>query len=154
MIETRYIDPIIESLLYCRRDKGLEVFAFVIMPNHMHMIAAAGEQLHPVIRDFKRFTSRTIHDRLKQDGRTTILNWLGRATQPARRARHELGLWQSGFHPQALYSRKVFEQKLRYLHDNPVRKGLVSRADDWWYSSAAVYCGCDDVCMDIDSLEL
>lgn len=50
------------------------------MPNHLPLIASAAEQLHAVMRDFKRFTSRTIHDRLEQDGRTTILEWLQRST--------------------------------------------------------------------------
>ena len=74
------------------------------MPNHMHLIASAGEDLHPVMRDFKRFTSRVIHDRLKEDGRATILEWLQRATERARRERGELGLWQAGFHPQQISS--------------------------------------------------
>ncbi len=153
LIEARYIDPIIESLRFCREHKRLELFAFVVMPNHVHLIAAAGEHLHPVIRDFKRFTSRMIHDWLREDGCGTYLGWLEAATQCARRQRGELGLWQDGFHPQALYSRNVFEQKLNYLHENPVRKGLVHRPEDWWYSSAPFYDGRNDVCMEVDLLD-
>jgi putative transposase len=154
LIEARYIDPIVESLRFCRKDKGLQLFAFVVMPNHVHLIAAAGEQLHSMMRDFKRFTSRSIHDRLKADGRETILNWLERAVQRARRQRGEFGLWQDGFRPEALYSTAVFQQKLDYLHQNPVRKGLVQRPEDWWYSSAAFYEGRPEVCMEVDLLEL
>ena len=185
LIEARAIDPIVESLRFCRQHKGLELFAFVVMPNHVHLITAASgrrgarrdsrtsnkdsrtsnkdsrtselgaasDPLHTVMRDFKRFTSRAIHDRLKQDGRITSLGWLETATQRARRQHGELGLWQDGFHPQALFSRDVFEQKLNYLHENPVRKGLVRRPDDWWYSSAAFYSGRKDVCMEVDLLE-
>ena len=153
LIEARYIDPIIESLRFCRQRKDLVLFAFVVMPNHIHLVAAAGEHLHPVMRDFKRFTSRTIHDRLKHDGRGTYLGWLEGATQHARRQRGELGLWQDGFHPQALYSRAVFEQKLNYLHENPVRKGLVRHSCDWWYSSASFYDGREDVCMEVDVIK-
>lgn len=85
-IDARYTDPVIESLCYCRRRKGLSVFGFVIMPNHMHMVAGAPD-LPAVVRDFKRFTSRTIRDRLKADGRTTIFRWLEWATEKARRER-------------------------------------------------------------------
>ncbi len=152
LIESRYIDPIIDSLRFCRANKGLKLLAFVIMPNHAHWIAAADE-LHAVMRDLKRFTSRTIHDRLKEDARATPLHWLQVATEAARQRRDELGLWQPGFHPQAIATRRVFEQKLRYLHENPVRKGLVRRADDWWYSSAANYVGRTDVCIEVDPLE-
>ena len=154
LIEARCIDPIIESLSFCRQTKSLQPFAFVVMPNHLHLIAAAGEQLQTVMRDFKRFTSRTIHDRLKADGRSTVLHWLSHATQAARRARGELGLWADGFHPQAIELRHVFQQKLEYLHTNPVRKGLVQCPEDWWYSSARWYAGRKPVCLQMDELEI
>ena len=154
LIESRYIDPIIDSLRFCRANKGLKLYAFVIMPNHLHLICSVGEQLHTVMRDFKRFTSRQIHDRLKEDSRTTILEWLRFATQRARRASDELGLWDEGFHPKAIASSDVFQQKLDYLHANPCRKGLVERPERWWYSSAAFYAGESAYCMEVDHLEL
>ncbi len=150
LIASRYIDPIIESLSFSRQNKGLHIFGFVIMPNHLHLICYAGECLHTIMRDFKRFTSRALHDRLKEDGRQSILHWLKSATQQARRSRGESGLWQDGFHPQAVSSREVFAQKLNYLHENPVRKGLVRRPEHWWYSSASCYCGREDVCLEVD----
>jgi REP element-mobilizing transposase RayT len=153
LIEARYIDPIVESLNYCRTQRGLQLFAFVVMPNHLHLIAAARDDLNMVIRDFKRFTSRMIHDRLNEDGRGSVLHWLQHATQAARRQRGELGLWADGFHPQAVYSRDVIQQKLDYLHNNPVRKGLVQTPEAWWYSSAGWYAGDKPVCMEMDQLE-
>ncbi len=122
------------------------------MPNHLHCIAVA-DDLHAMMRDFKRFTSRTIHERLVADGRDTILSWLDRAAQRARHERGDFSFWQDGFHPQVIHSRPVFEQKLRYLHENPVRKGLVLGPEDWWYSSAAWYMGRRPVCMEMDVLE-
>jgi len=122
------------------------------MPNHLHLIAA-GDDLHALMRDFKRFTSRNIHDRLVADGRGSILSWLERAAQCARRERGEFSFWQDGFHPQAIHSRSVLEQKLRYLHENPVRKGLVATPEDWWYSSASWYAGRSAVCLKTDILE-
>ncbi len=154
LIEARYIDPIVESLQFCRAHRGLGLFGFVVMPNHMHLIVASGTELHPDMRDFKRFTSRTIHDRLQADGRTTILYWLEHATRATRGDSDELGLWQPGFHPQEISSRSVLEQKLTYLHENPVRKGLVRCPDDWWYSSASWYTGEKRVCIEMDELDL
>src|SRR5438034_10636041 len=77
------------------------------MPSHAHLIASAGTNLHAVMRDFKRFTSRSIHEILKEHNRTTILDWLAQATHRSGTRGNELGLWQPGFHPQALYSRPV-----------------------------------------------
>jgi REP element-mobilizing transposase RayT len=152
-IDVRYIDPLIECLSFCRANKGLRLFAFVIMPHHLHLIAAA-DDLHAQMRDFKRFTSRTIHVRLVADHRETILAWLNYAAQRARRERGEFSFWQDGFHPQAIAARAVFEQKLCDLHENPVRKRLVAVVEDWWYSSAAWYAGGREVCMPMDLLEL
>jgi REP element-mobilizing transposase RayT len=149
-IDRRYCDPIFDSLRHCRAHKGLQVNAYVLMPNHLHMIAGTAGELHPIIRDFKRFTSRTIHERLEADGRTTLLQWLSQATEPARRGRGELGLWRPGFHPQGIHTQHVFRQKLRYMHDNPVRKGLVTSPTDWRCSSARIEAGCGDAPMDVD----
>jgi len=123
-IESRYVEPLLESLKFCRETKGLQLFAFLVMPNHLHLIAAA-DDLHAMMRDYKRFTSRTIHERLMADGRETILTWLDRAAQRARRSRGEFSFWRDGFHPQAIASAAVLGQKMHYLHENPVRKGLV-----------------------------
>ena len=117
-------------------------------------VAKAAGDLHAMMRDFKRFTSRTIHERLVADGWVTVLGWLERGAQRARRQRGEFSFWQDGFHPQAISSRPVFEQKLRYLHENPVRKGLVATPEEWWYSSAAWHAGRKDACMAMDVLEL
>ncbi len=152
-IDRTYIDAVIDSLKYCRDHKNLAVFAFVVMPNHVHLVAGTDGDLHSIMRDFKRFTSRTIHDRLKAEGRVSLLKWLSEATESARRTRGDLGLWQSGFHPQAIYSRKVFDQKVRYIHENPVRKGLVLQAEDWWYSSAREEAGLDELCMSVDPID-
>jgi len=66
-----------------------------------------------MMRDFKRFTSRTIHERLMEDGRNTVLAWLERGAARARRSRGEFSFWDDGFHPQAVSTRVVFEQKLQ-----------------------------------------
>ncbi|HPF40682.1 MAG TPA: transposase [Phycisphaerae bacterium] len=139
-IDERYISPVIDSLEFTRKNKGMQLFAYVVMPNHLHLIAAS-DDLHAHLRDLKRFTSRTIHDLLKADGRTTILDWLDRAAQTARRTRGEFSFWSDGFHPQAIWSHDVFDQKLRYLHANPVRKGLVATPEAWRFSSAGYYNG-------------
>jgi REP element-mobilizing transposase RayT len=129
-------------------EKGLRLYAYVVMPNHLHLIASADGGLHPVMRDFKRFTSRSVHDLLIADERTTLLSWLRSAMESGRRERGEFSLWKSGFHPQALYSEKVLLQKLEYLHNNPVRKGLVVRPEDWRFGSAS-----ENRILEVDPLE-
>jgi putative transposase len=153
LLEARYIEPIIDSLRFCRRQKGLQLFAFVIMPNHLHLIAGADGDLHGIMRDFKRYTSRVIHQRLVDDGRKTLLGWLADGGEPARRAKDQFAFWEPGFTPKAIVTRDVFQQKLDYLHTNPVRKGLVTRPEDWWYSSASFYAGESECCLEMDLLD-
>lgn len=66
------------------------LYALVIMPNHLHPVASAVEQLHAITRDFKRFASRTIHVRLKQEGGKTLLHRLRWTTEAVRAQRDEL----------------------------------------------------------------
>jgi REP element-mobilizing transposase RayT len=151
-VDARYIDPVIDSLRYCQQSKGLALHGFVVMPNHVHLVAAADDKLEQVMADFKRFTSRRIKELLVDDGRASLMEWFRRATPAERAARGEIAFWQRGFHPKAVFSEQVFLQKMKYLHENPVRKGLVRRPEHWWYSSAAQYEGSDDLCLSVEQL--
>ena len=51
----------------------------------------------------------------------------------------EYQVWQEGSHPEAIYSDDFARQKIEYIHNNPVKAGLVSKAEDWPYSSARAY---------------
>ena len=59
-------DALIESLRYCMKNKGLNVYAYCLMTNHLHMVVNCNEpfQLKDVIRDFKRHTVKTIIDQI------------------------------------------------------------------------------------------
>ena len=148
-IDERYILPIIESLTFTRQNKGMQLFGYVVMPNHLHMIAAS-ESLHANIRNFKRFTSNRIHQLLLADHRVTYLDWLRRAAQNAARSRGAFSFWSPGFHPQVIRRRSVFEQKLRYLHENPMREGLVATPEAWRFSSAGFHAGEADRLLRMD----
>ena len=69
---------LIESLKYCQEKKGLEVYAYVVMPSHLHIICKAkeGYELANIMRDFKKFTSREILKQIKEgkEGRREWLN--------------------------------------------------------------------------------
>ena len=60
---------LLESLQYCQKNKGLEIFAWCLMPSHIHLIVRAtdGFQLSDIIRDFKRHTSKVIIDQIKEE---------------------------------------------------------------------------------------
>ncbi len=57
-----YVYEIINNLKYCQQNKGLEIYAYVIMSNHIHLIARMnnGSKLGELLRDFKSYTAKQI----------------------------------------------------------------------------------------------
>ncbi|MBP6303044.1 MAG: transposase [Bacteroidia bacterium] len=135
-----YRDVLINSLRFCIQNKGLQLYSWCIMSNHIHFIASAAEgySLPDIIRDFKRHTATTILNSLKQDTFESRREWLLRMfTTGNERYR----FWAEGNEPKIIYSNNFFDQKLNYIHENPVKAGLVLEAEHYVYSSAFDYAG-------------
>lgn len=138
-------DIILDSWKYCSEHKGLQIWGYVIMTNHIHLIAntKAPHKLEGVMRDFKSHTAKRIlealKDKTKTESRRDWLLYMFRFFAYYRKEHQEHQVWQHGNHPIELYSEKVTLQKLRYIHDNPVRAKLVHNPEDWVYSSASNY---------------
>jgi Transposase and inactivated derivatives len=134
-----YKDIIIESLDYCRKNKGLEIYAWVIMTNHVHLIIRAKEGyiLQDILRDFKKNTSKAVIKTINESLNESRKEWLLRGfhTNDGNR------FWQEGNHPIELWTNDVIDEKLNYIHNNPVKAGFVFREQDFLYSSAADYTG-------------
>ena len=145
-----YFEIVIDSLKYCRERKGLKIFAYVVMDNHLHLVAE-GERLGATIKEFKSYTAKGIIELATDEGKDWLLNQF-----EFFKARHKTEsryqVWQEGFHPQLLDSEEMLTQKVEYIHENPVKAGLVEKAEDWWYSSAKNYMEQGGV-MEIDELE-
>lgn len=135
---------IIESLRYCQREKGLIIYAWCLMPSHLHMIICAeeGKKLSDIMRDFKKFTSKRIIRTLKEinESRDWLLDKFAFAAKINAKT-EDYKFWQNGFHPLALYSNEFKDQKLDYIHNNPVESGLVYEPEHYQYSSAINYSG-------------
>ena len=137
-----YRDIVIDSFKYCIERKGLRLHAYVIMSNHLHLIASSkADNLSAIVRDFKRHTSKAIIAVIQQ-GPESRREWLLRifgeaAKQHARNESYQV--WTHENHAIELHSDKFFKQKLNYIHENPVRSGIVEREEDYIYSSAKEY---------------
>ncbi len=135
---------IIESLAYCQKNKGLILYAYVIMSNHIHIIASAEypNELSSIIRDFKKFTAKKVkffltnsHKESRRIWMRQVLEWYAKRTA----GKKEFTLWKSGSHPKELFTPKIVEQKLNYIHNNPVADNIVSKPENFIYSSASNY---------------
>jgi REP element-mobilizing transposase RayT len=139
LTRSEYKDIVIETLGFCQKNKGLEIFAWCIMTNHVHLIIRAKEGflLQDIMRDFKKFTSRAIIKAIADNPVESRKEWL----LSKFKTKDGYVFWQAGNHPIELWSNAVIDQKLNYIHQNPVEEGLVFRAEDYRYSSASDYAG-------------
>ena len=144
-----YRDIVIESLKYCQKEKGLEIYAFVIMSNHLHLIVNAkeGYSLSDIMRDFKKYTSKQIimacHDNT-ESRREWMLSIFGLAGKTNSNNKY-FQVWKQDNHALELYSNKFIIEKLDYIHNNPVRSGIVVKPEDYLYSSARIYADMEGV---------
>jgi putative transposase len=127
-------DILVRSFQYCREHKGLRIYAWVILDNHFHAIVS-GLRPAQTVADFKKFTAHELLGQLKLEGREWLLNQLAYFCAAHKHASaHQV--WQEGVHPQLIMSDEMMLQKLDYLHNNPVKRGLVASPEHWRYSSA------------------
>ncbi len=140
-----YSDVIIESLKYCQKHKGLILYAWCIMPSHVHLIIGTNkEPMQNILRDLKSYTSREIKEQIikyPKESRREWLLWMFKRAGIRNRNNKEWQFWQQHNHPIELSSNKVIDQKLEYLHYNPVVAGYVESPEHWMYSSARNYYG-------------
>lgn len=140
----RYRDIILESFQFCQEKKALQIGAYVIMSNHIHTIWTAGNaNQSDVVRDFKTFTSKAILSSIEAEpeSRRDWLLYMFRFYANRTMANKEFKLWTSNNHPEEINSHPFLRTKLNYLHDNPIRAGLVKEPSHYLYSSAADYEG-------------
>ena len=139
-----YAYDIINSLKFCQENKGLHIHAWVIMSSHLHMIISSdGEPLSDIMRDFKKFANKKIIEtigEINESRREWLLNAFSKAALKLKRV-EGYKVWQDGNHPILLDGTNMLEQRLNYIHNNPVEAGIVEEAFHFVYSSASDYSG-------------
>jgi len=141
-----YKDLFIESLEFCQKNKGMEIHAWCIMTSHIHLIFRSIDQQKPeqILGDLKRFTSRNIikaiEENPKESRKEFLLNFFkNEASKSSNTSNYQF--WRHDNKPIELWSNKVIQQKIQYVHNNPVEEGFVFKPEDYKYSSAIDYSG-------------
>jgi REP element-mobilizing transposase RayT len=151
-----YRDLLLDSMNYCVAQKGLIVYGYVIMTNHIHCIwQAKNGNLSDLIRDFKKYTALNIIKYIESNNESRK-DWLKLIFEYHAKYNDNNSsnqVWQSGSHPIELSSPKFFRQKLDYIHLNPVRAGWVNKPEDYIYSSASNYLNNSGI-MDVTLLDI
>ncbi|MCE7043179.1 REP-associated tyrosine transposase [Dyadobacter sp. CY312] len=153
-----YVDIVLDSLRYCQKEKGLRIHAWCIMSNHVHLLITTKLGHHPsdFLRDFKKFTSKkiitSIEDKTLPESRRNWMLWLFRTAGQDNSKNQIYQFWQQENHPVEIFSNKFMDQKLAYIHDNPVKAGLVDDPWEYRYSSARDYMKNQRGLLDIEFL--
>ncbi len=128
-------DVIIDSKRFLVEDKRVIIYGFVIMPNHIHLLwhLRAGKIREHVLRDFLRHTAQEI----KKDMLVNNLEGLKPYLLNAKDRKYQF--WERNALSVEIWSEKVLIQKLKYIHENPVRAGLCDYPTDYKYSSVLLY---------------
>jgi putative transposase len=127
-------DILVHALLYGRTHRQLQVHAWVILDTHFHPIVS-GPDLAQTLQFLRRHTARALLGQIEKEGRHWLLNQLACCKSP-HKAASQYQVWREGLHPHAISGDGMMLQKLDYIHNNPVQRGLVVTPEHWRYSSA------------------
>jgi putative transposase len=151
-------EDLVESLKYCQQYKGLVIYAWCLMPSHLHFVASVKpgtNGLSEIMRDFKKFTSKKIIQSINEIAESRR-DWLLRHFAYSGKFNPKIKnyqFWQEGLHAIELNTAKFIEQKINYIHNNPVEAGMVYRAEDYILSSAGQYAGEFNGLLDVTLIE-
>ena len=133
------VQIILDSFCYLQENRGVKLYGYVILENHLHWIARS-EDLNADVAKFKSYTANRLVNYLKEAGQYKILEQFN-FYMKAHKSDRDHQVWEEGSHAQLMQNEQMLRQKLDYIHHNPVKRGYVDKAEHWRYSSARNYCG-------------
>jgi REP element-mobilizing transposase RayT len=135
-----YQEILVESFIFCQLHKALKLYCYCIMTNHVHFIAASENgSLSNILRDFKSYTATEIMEAISKNIQESRKEWMQAqfkfygSNSPQKQINQ---FWKHDNHPFYLYSNEMIDQKVNYIHNNPVEAGFVNEPYEWRLSSA------------------
>jgi putative transposase len=151
-----YKEIFVESLKYCQKNKGLVLHAWVVMTNHVHLIISSNSnKLEHIVRDLKKYTSKQITRAIQENTQESRREWMLNIFSYAGKTNNNntsFQFWKQDYHPIELNTVEKTQQRLNYLHENPVRSGLVWEPWHYKYSSANDYYSNEHGLIEIEHL--
>ena len=139
-------DLVVRELGRVRQELGFPLLGYVIMPEHVHLLLGETKECTPstVLHRLKRRTARKLRKKPTGSSTRQLRLPLGEYGEPLR------SFWQARFYDFNVYSEKKLKQKLEYMHENPIKRRLVTHPNDWPWSSWAFYAGKNDFLIEMD----
>ena len=134
-----FVMPLLDSLNFYRHSYEFKLLGYVIMPDHVHFIIwpSAKKAVEAFLRSFKEFTAKRIIQLAEVEKTPNWVNAFRQAGAETRRSKNKV--WQDSYWDENVFTGDFLKQKLQYMHNNPVRAGLVSQPEDYPYSSYRNY---------------
>ncbi len=130
------VNILLESLKFLSKD-GLKVYVYVVLENHCHLVVQSNAVDRDISR-YKSYTAKQIIQYLVENNVKQILEQLA-FYKKAHKDDRAYQFWQEGVHPELIQGDEMMRQKIDYIHQNPVKRGYVDKAEHWRYSSARDY---------------
>jgi putative transposase len=112
--ESKAGEILLDAILFGRRQQWYYLLSFVIMPDHMHLIIIPRDKnISECLKSIKGFSARRINSVFERKG----------------------PVWQNGFYDYILDNEEEVLSRMRYIENNPVRKGMVTRPESYKFSS-------------------
>lgn len=138
---------VVDTIFSVCRERRLRLLAYVVMPEHVHVVLVPplSAKLGPIIGEMKFSSAMKIHELLNEHG-SPVVDRL----QAVRDGKTKFCLWQRRCYDRNCRTEAEVWEKVTYCHNNPVRRGLVRRAEDWRWSSYCYYQRSDNMLLEID----
>ena len=143
---------LLNNILHYKKKYNYEILGYVIMPSHFHWIIkidTGNGTISDIMRDIKKYSAWEILDVLQKKKNEELLNVFKESVTSYRPQKRKL--WMARFDDEAIRDQKMFFTKLKYIHNNPVKAGLVERAEDYIYSSARNYINDDHSILSVNT---
>jgi putative transposase len=135
-----YQEILIQSLQYCQKNKNLKLYCYCILPSHVHLITYSEKgDLSGILRDMKSFTAKQLIKAITENPLESRKEWMLHQFKYYGKnspQKQEMQFWKHDNHSFFLYSNKMIQQKVDYIHMNPVESGFVNQPHEWRMSSA------------------
>ena len=134
-----YRDMLIDNLIYCQQNKGLIIYSWCIMSNHLHLVVQARDNnLSDTLRDFKSYTAKVLLNAIQTlpESRREWMLKVFKEEGEKNSNNTNYGFWRQDNQFKEVHSKDFAFQKFNYIHNNPVEAGIVEKAEEYIYSSA------------------
>ncbi|MEO6902466.1 MAG: transposase [Bacteroidia bacterium] len=135
-----YQNILIESIQFCQKNKNLKIYCYCIMPSHVHFITySEDKELSVILREMKSFTAKQLIKAITENPQESRKKWMLHQFEDYGKnspQKQTMQFWKHDNHPFFLYSNTMIQQKVDYIHYNPVEAGFVNLPQEWRMSSA------------------